>query len=89
MNTSRTVLQDTKEEVMQACLLLEQVRISVMSNVVDALSTIVAHVWLRLRMRIISTIKITESIQASTILATSTTLDYEGHLIPALKSTES
>ena len=73
--------------IAQVCLLLERVRIFVMSSVADALSTIVVHAWLKLKMHISMTVKVTKPIRTSTISATSITVDFEGHPIPALKST--
>lgn len=71
----------------QACLLLERARISVMSSVADAPSMIVAHVWLKLKTHIFSTIKITESIETIVTSAASTTTDSEGNHIPDPRST--
>ena len=75
--------------VVQAYSLLERVKISVTSNVADALSTIVVHAWLRSKMHISMIVKITESIQPSAILASNLAVDFEGPPIPASKSTNS
>jgi hypothetical protein len=81
INRGRIIGRETNEVVVQACLLLERVRTSVMSSVAGAPSMIVAPVWLRLKTHIILTIKITESIK--TITAT----DSEDNHIPGSRST--
>ena len=75
--------------VVQGYSLLERVRISVMSNVADALSTIVVPAWLKSKTRISMIIQITELIPINALSASSLTVDFEGHPIPASKSISS